>query len=428
MRFTSQHPADQLVAIMTRIYRCGMTTVSGGNLSILDTEGDIWITPSGIDKGALTRDDIMQVKPDGTVIGRHRPSIELPFHREIYRRRSDIRATVHAHPPTLIAYSLARVNPNVRLIPEDYARCGSVSMAKYAVPGSELLGGYIADEFSKGYSTVMLENHGVVLGGKDLLTTFCQFETIDFCGRMGMLAARLGKARELCEAEIARYTQTCEMETLPAHEMTSEERAARRDLAHMTHRCYQQKLFTSTQGVWSLKLSDGGFLITPDDIDRMELTETDLIYIRDGKCEAGKQPPHNAYVHAAIYQRHAGISSVIEAHPPAISAFTVTDASFDSRTIPESYLVLRDVRRLPFSTGLDNAEEIAEVFNQKTSVALIENRGCIVTGAGLANAFDKLEVLEYSAQAIIAAKDVGPIVLIQPEEISKIEEAFHMND
>ena len=47
------HPRDQLVAIMNRIYHGGMTTLSGGNLSIRDGD-DLWITPSGVDKGSLT--------------------------------------------------------------------------------------------------------------------------------------------------------------------------------------------------------------------------------------------------------------------------------------------------------------------------------------------------------------------------------------
>ena len=55
MKFELMHPADQLVMIMDRIYRYGMTTTSGGNLSIKDDNGDVWITPSGIDKGNLTR-------------------------------------------------------------------------------------------------------------------------------------------------------------------------------------------------------------------------------------------------------------------------------------------------------------------------------------------------------------------------------------
>lgn len=45
--------------IMNRIYSYGMTTTSGGNLSIMDEEGVMWISPSSIDKGSLRREDIM---------------------------------------------------------------------------------------------------------------------------------------------------------------------------------------------------------------------------------------------------------------------------------------------------------------------------------------------------------------------------------
>ncbi|MDX9938927.1 MAG: class II aldolase/adducin family protein, partial [Sphaerochaetaceae bacterium] len=98
MDFSLLHPADQLVMIMDRIYRRGMTTTSGGNLSIRDEAGCVWITPAGIDKGSLTRQDIVCVLPDGTVKGAHKGSSELPFHLAIYEARPDLHAILHAHP------------------------------------------------------------------------------------------------------------------------------------------------------------------------------------------------------------------------------------------------------------------------------------------------------------------------------------------
>ena len=131
MRYDLLHPADQLVMLMGRIYQYGMTTTSGGNLSIKDDDGDIWITPTAIDKGSLTRNDIIRVKPDGTIIGNHKPSVELPFHRQIYNIRPDLKGIVHAHPPTLVAFSLARKIPNVHLVPNAALVCGDVTMAAY---------------------------------------------------------------------------------------------------------------------------------------------------------------------------------------------------------------------------------------------------------------------------------------------------------
>ena len=202
MKFEFLHPADQLVMIMNRIYYYGMTTTSGGNLSIKDENGDIWITPSGIDKGHLTRQDMIQVKPDGTIIGIHKPSVELPFHSEIYRIRPDLGGILHAHPPTLVAFSLARKLPDITLVPNASEVCGKLSIAKYDVPGSEQLGKNIAAEFAKGFNTVLMENHGVVCGAPDLFRAFMSFETLDFCGRLEIDAAKLGKARSLTEEEI----------------------------------------------------------------------------------------------------------------------------------------------------------------------------------------------------------------------------------
>ena len=126
MNFQLLHPRDQLVAIMNRIYHNGMTTLSGGNLSIKDDNGDIWITPSGIDKGKLTPRDMMCVRPDGTVEGPHKPSSELPFHRAIYQLRPDLSAIVHAHPPALVSFSIVRQVPDTRIIPQANRLCGPV--------------------------------------------------------------------------------------------------------------------------------------------------------------------------------------------------------------------------------------------------------------------------------------------------------------
>ncbi|MEA5070177.1 MAG: class II aldolase/adducin family protein [Christensenellaceae bacterium] len=428
MHFELLHPADQLVMLMERIYRYGMTTTSGGNLSVLDANGDIWITPSGIDKNSLTRHDIVQVKPDGTLIGAHRPSVELPFHKKIYEARPDLRGIVHAHPPTLVAFSLARKIPDTHLVPNASLVCGKVALAKYDVPGSQQLGENIAGEFAKGFNTVILENHGIVCGALDVFRAFMAFETLDFCGRLEIDARKLGTPRSLSDEQI-------QMDSLKAHpaldafvsrSVTSEECAARRDMCALIHRAYDQRLFTSTQGTFSQRLSDGSFLITPYMVDRKYLEIQDIVRIKGGMCEAGKTPSRSALLHKEIYDTHEDIHSIIIAHPPAIMAFAVTEAPFDSRTIPESYIMLRDVRRLPFgATSLDPVGTSA-AFSTHTPVAIVDNQCAIVTGSSLLNAFDRLEVLEYSASAMIAARDIGPLIMISDEVVDAIRQAFNL--
>src|SRR5665811_1903986 len=74
MKFKYLHPRDEIIEIINRIYQNGMTTTSGGNLSILDEDGSICITPKGVDKGSLIPKDIVRVLPNGTVDGIHEPS------------------------------------------------------------------------------------------------------------------------------------------------------------------------------------------------------------------------------------------------------------------------------------------------------------------------------------------------------------------
>src|SRR6478672_2038906 len=84
------HPRDEIVEALDRIYRYRMTTTSGGNISVRDETGDIWITPARVDKGSLGRGDIVRLRADGVVEGRHKASSEHPFHQAIYRARPDI--------------------------------------------------------------------------------------------------------------------------------------------------------------------------------------------------------------------------------------------------------------------------------------------------------------------------------------------------
>ena len=423
MNFEMLHPAEQIVMIMERVYGYGMTTTSGGNLSILDNNGDIWITPGGIDKGSLTKKDIIQVKPDGTIIGNHRPSVEFPFHKLIYNKRKDMRAILHAHPPALIAFSIVRKIPNTTLIPSAHLVCGKVGIAPYALPGSMELGENIATVFAAGYHTVILENHGVVVAGENLFKAFMSFETLDFCARLEINASRIGKPVGL-SPKLINISKTIDMDDFHPESYSSIEREARQEMCQLIHRAYNQKLFTSTQGTFSQRLEGDSFLITPYAVDRKYIESRDIVRIDKGMKEGGKNPSRSVILHNYIYKNHPHINSVIIAHPPNIMSYAITEEQFDSRIIPESYILLRNVLRLPFGMIYKDPQQAADIFNRDTSVVIVQNDCVIVTGSNLLNAFDRLEVLEYSAKAIISSKELGDIVSIDENHIKEIDMAF----
>jgi L-fuculose-phosphate aldolase len=419
-------PAEQLVMILDRIYRCGMTTTSGGNLSLLDSNGDIWITPTGIDKGSLTSADIVRVKPDGTIIGKYQPSCELPFHRLIYQNRPDVKAIVHAHPPALVSFSIVRKIPQTKLIPDVEFICGEIKMAEYALPGSIDLGNKIAAAFTSGVNIVMLENHGVVVAGTDIFEAFMAFETLEFSAQMEINAYQIGQPVSLNTTEIEKVGQTrkavTQMSEFVPQSHSSEERQARKEMVDFIHRAYDQKLISSTQGTFSIRLNEHSFIITPEMVDRKYLTVNQIVRIDEETKEAGKIPSTSVWLHKRIYDRDPDVHSIIDAYPPNIGAFAVTKEGFDSRTIPESYIVLRNVRKAPFEP--DWIQFDLKTFTKENPIAMVENRCIIVTGNSPLKAFDRLEVAESTAKTIIAARRIGKIVSIKQDQVTEIEGAF----
>ena len=428
MDFGLLHPAEQIVMIMERIYGYGMTTTSGGNLSIKDEDGNIWISPAGVDKGSLGMRDIVCVKKDGTVEGIHKPSSEYPFHKSIYEARPDLQAIVHAHPPALVAFSIVRKLPDTQLIPNIKLVCGGIGLARYGLPGSNDLGEKIAREFIKGNNSVILENHGVVVGGKTLFETFMAFETLDFCARLEIRARSIGNTIPLSniEIELSKNKNHEELEEYCEETYSTREKELRREMCQLIHRSYDQQLFTSSQGTFSQRLNEDSFIITPYGKDRKYMEVGDLVKVCQKGKEKGKLPSRSVTMHQEIYKQHPHVNAVIIAHPPNIMAFAVTDEKFDSITIPESYIMLREIPKLPFGANFMEPRKTAEIFEEKTPIAMVRNDCVIVTGSSLLNAFDRLEVLEYSAKAVLDAKMIGELVKIENSAVEELIEAFHL--
>ena len=419
------HPADRLVAAMERIYGYRMTTTSGGNLSIRDDEGTVWITPARVDKGSLRREDIVAVLPDGTVRGAHKPSSELPFHLGIYGVRPDLRAIVHAHPVALVAFSICGRTPETRLFPKSHAICGEVGFAPYALPGSRLLGEKIAEVFSRGPNCVMLENHGVVVGGGTFETAFTRFETLEFTAKTLIKAAALGEVHLLdghgLDLAAARRVPTL---TINPGTASSRERDLRRQLCEFVRRGYKQRLLISSQGTFSARVEGEEFVMTPAGADRAGIRPCDLVLARSEGVERGKLPSRALPLHAAIYRAHPAVQAIIMATPVNATAFAVTRAALDTRTIPESYIFLRDVVRIPFEAAYRAPEDFAALCHPDAPVSLLENDGVMVLGTSLLDAFDRLEVLESTAEAVINSRPLGQVRPMSDAVISELVREF----
>lgn len=183
---------------MNRLYRQGLTTTSGGNISLRVSDDLILLTPSATDKGNMTAAQVAEIGMDGTNhTPQLKPSIETSMHLEIYRRHPHVRAIVHAHPPMASTFVAARKPINVRLIAESYAILGEPVIAPYALMGTPELAASVAECIDASTCCVLMENHGVLCVGNTLLQAFDRIEVLENTATINLNLVQLGGGVEL---------------------------------------------------------------------------------------------------------------------------------------------------------------------------------------------------------------------------------------
>lgn len=318
--------------------------------------------------------------------------------------------------------------PDTKIIPQAHNICGDIGFAPYGTPGSEELGKKIASEFKNlQYKAVIMENHGVVLGGIDMMDAYQRFETLEFCCRTIVNAKRLGEVNYLSDEQIAKYVNHIPT-NIPYFmdiDYPSDERALRSEMVKIIRRACDQGLMISTYGTVSVRWRGDDFLITPRNVARWDIVPEDIVQIKKGMAEAGKTPSRAVALHQRIYQLNPHINSIICTQPVNLMAHAITGTKFDVRTIPESWIFLQDVPSIPFGLIYNDIDGVAEMFNHN-KVILVENDSVFVTGDKLLNTFDYLEVAEFSANSLVMASALGPLSPISDEEIEDLKVAFNV--
>ena len=179
-----------------------LTKGTGGNLSIFNREeGLMAISPSGIDYFDIRPEDVVVVDLDGKIIdGDRKPSSELDMHLIFYQKRKDIDAIIHTH--TVFATTISCLN--ITLPPVHYmiALAGpDVRCAKYATYGTKELAEN-AFEAMVDRKAVLLANHGLLAGAKDLANAFNITEEIEYCAELYYRAKSIGQPVILPEDEM----------------------------------------------------------------------------------------------------------------------------------------------------------------------------------------------------------------------------------
>lgn len=187
----------EMVEIGKRMYERGLVVAAEGNISARLSDGSILITPAGYCKGRMNPEDLVVVTPDGKKVqGNNRASTELGMHLTAMKKRSDVMAAVHAHPPYATAFAVAGIPLADCILPEVVATLGAVPLAEYATPSTPQVGASI-ERYLEKFDAFLLKSHGVLTLGPDLESAFRKMETVERFAQIVHLARALGSVDEM---------------------------------------------------------------------------------------------------------------------------------------------------------------------------------------------------------------------------------------
>ncbi|WKY44326.1 L-fuculose-phosphate aldolase [Eubacteriaceae bacterium ES2] len=203
-----QQERVNVVRYCRKLIEAGLTKGTGGNISILNREkGQMAMSPSGMDYFETEPEDIvvMDIKDGSIVDGKRKPSSEHELHRIFYVNRDDINAVVHTHSvyATVLAtlreglpassYLIALAGPDVRCA--DYASFGTTELAEVTYKA-------MIDRYA-----VIMANHGLLTGSRDILNAFNIAEEIELCAQIYVKARSIGTPVILEETEMTKMVQ-----------------------------------------------------------------------------------------------------------------------------------------------------------------------------------------------------------------------------
>jgi L-fuculose-phosphate aldolase len=188
---------EEVASFMRRLYRTGLTSCSGGNISRRLPDGLVLITPSALDKGELAGRQVVAMTLSGENLSRPlRPTMEAEMHLAIYRSRPDVMAVMHAHPAFATAFACAGAEIRADLTPETAMTLGVLAWAPNHPAGSRELAEGVAGALA-GADVAIMRGHGVIAVGPSLLKAFDRIEVAELAAKMTWILRTLGAAAEI---------------------------------------------------------------------------------------------------------------------------------------------------------------------------------------------------------------------------------------
>lgn len=195
---------EEICEICHRMWQLGWVAANDGNVSSKLEDGSFLATPTGISKSFITPEKLIRIDSEGNILeaeGSYKPSSEIKMHLRCYKEREDVGGVLHAHPPTATGYAVAHVPLDRYTMIETVAALGSIPVTPYGTPSTYEVPEAIAP-YLKEHDAMLLENHGALTVGADVMTAYYRMETVELFAKISLNAHLIGQEIEISEENI----------------------------------------------------------------------------------------------------------------------------------------------------------------------------------------------------------------------------------
>nr|WP_163503490.1 3-oxo-tetronate 4-phosphate decarboxylase [Halomonas socia] len=209
----------------------------------------------------------------------------------------------------------------------------------------------------------------------------------------------------------------------------SQENQLREQIATLGQSLFDRGLTMGSSGNISVRLEDGGWLMTPTNaclgrLDPARISRLD----GDGRLLDGDKPTKESFLHMAMYAERPRSGAIVHLHSTHSVAVSCLPGIDPCDCIPPltAYYVMR-VGRLPLVPyhvpGDPTLGDAVRGLAGQHSAVLLANHGPVVAGKSLEAAVYATEELEETAKLFLLLRGENPRCLT-PEQVAELEARF----
>ena len=195
---------EQICDVCHKMWQLGWVAANDGNVSARLEDGTFLATPTGISKSFITPEKLLRINAQGEILEGepgYRPSSEIKMHLRCYQKRDDVWSVIHAHPPGATGFAVAHKSMDMYNMIEDVAVMGAVPLTPYGTPSTTEVPDAI-EPFLEEHDVMLLENHGALAVGSDVITAFYRMESLELWAKITINAVILGGSHDISRENI----------------------------------------------------------------------------------------------------------------------------------------------------------------------------------------------------------------------------------